>query len=168
MSDPPKSLLLLLLLTLAAAAHVIHGTEGVTTPLATHFSVGGAPDGGVMSPSGYRWFAAGLWLLLVASFWTARPIVLWVGPRWLNLPHRDAWIGQPRERTAAIVGAWLEGMGLLTLMFVMGVHESVFQANEVSPPQLNQPVFLAMLGGYFAVLLALMVRFFRRMRRPPA
>lgn len=166
MSDHRKSLALLLLLTLVAAVRVVQGVEGAHGPLATHFGGGGQADGGAMSATGFRWFAAGMWLVIVASFWTTRPLLRRLDPRWMNLPHKERWLGQPRELLAGVVGGWLESMGLLTLAFLAVVHELIFRANESNPPQLDQRVFLGLLALYFALLIAWMVGFFRRMDRP--
>jgi uncharacterized membrane protein len=158
---------LLVALVLGGLAFVGMTAAQLPPTVATHFGAGGVANGW-MSRDGYTIFAMLLTLLL--------PLVVFASVGWLphrferfvNLPHRDAWLG-PAHRAAT--QAWLRafgvGLALLMALLAIGLHAAILAAHARSPPRLDEPAFIAGLVVFVAVVVGAAIAMQMRFRRPP-
>ena len=134
--------------------------------VATHFDGTGRPNGW-SSRAGYAVFlaaiGAGLPLVVVAVVATlARR-----APQWINLPHREIWLAEPR-RSEALARAreqmwWLACVLALSALVV---HLAVIGANMRQPAHLPLPAALGTIGFPLAGMVAWAVSWQRRFRPP--
>jgi hypothetical protein len=142
-------------------------TTGTLPPrVATHFASGGMANGW-MPRDGYLWFALVLQLL---------PLGLFLGIGWLpvrfdrftNLPHRDYWLAPARREATA---AWLRGMGAslacAMALLLIGLHAAILDANARMPPRLDEPLFIAGLVTFVAVVIAGVIAMHVKFRNVP-
>jgi hypothetical protein len=135
--------------------------------VATHFAAGGAANGW-MSRDGYTIFALLLTVLL--------PLVVYASVGWLpyrfvrfvNLPHRDVWLGPARRaETVAWLRAFGVGLALLIALLAIGLHAAILAAHAQSPPRLHEPAFIAGLVALVAAVVGAVIAMQMRFRRLP-
>jgi len=159
---------LLFILLLIIAAILISATTGqLPAQVASHFGAGGAPNGW-MSRNDYR--------LVILAFAVVLPVVVVLGstllPRFkdtrINIPNRDYWLAPARReatfRYLAAHGYWL---GALLVVFVVGIHLLLLDANATQPPRLAGQVLATLLVLFLAALavwIATMAIHFRNKR----
>ena len=152
-------------LSLAAWMQLRRGLEGQPAELATHFGVSGAADAW-MSHSSFIFLQIALWLCVTLCFWGGRYLLPLVPPELISVPERDYWLGPSRRaETTARIAAWMEAFGVITLLFLMGVNHSLFEANRLPEPRLGTGFFVA-LCLYFGCTVSWAVALFRVFRRP--
>jgi uncharacterized membrane protein len=148
---------LLFVLMLIVGPIVVWATSsGLPARVATHFGRGGFANGW-MTHDGYIAF---MFLMVVLV-----PLVVVAGigliPRFatsrISLPHRQYWLSP--ERREATVG-WLAShgcaMGILLILFMLGIHFLTLEANARSPARLDEAEFITVLAA-FLVLLAIWI-----------
>lgn len=139
--------------------------SSLPTRVATHFDGAGRADG-YMEAQAHVISMAGLGLaaavISVGLFFALRyfPVGL------VNMPEKEYWMSPARKEQTYDrffhAGLWLAA---LELLFVLGLHLLVIDANRKSPPQMSN--LLWTLGGSFAVLLLVwMLWLFNGFRRP--
>ena len=162
----PRFALYTLVAAILAAAWYIDATTGVLPErVATHFGGGGRPNGW-MTRDGYRVFML-LFVTLLPLF-----MVLMAGgmprlfPNATNIPNRHYWLASGRREEAlrflAAHACWL---GCLMVVFILGIHVLLLQANHGTPVRLPERPFFMMLGGFavgMAVWIVVLIRRFRR------
>jgi uncharacterized membrane protein len=125
--------------------------------VATHFAAGGAANGW-MTRGGYTVFALALTAGLPLSVFLAVGVMPARFERFTNLPHRDYWLA-PRQRERTI--AWLRGfgarLGMAFALLAVGLHAAILEANARTPPRLNEPVFIAGLVMFVALVAAAVI-----------
>ena len=158
---------LLVALVLGGLAFVGMTATQLPPTVATHFGAGGVANGW-MSRGGYTVFAMLLTLML--------PLVVFASVGWLpyrferfvNLPHRDAWLGAAhRAATLAWLRAFGVGLALLMALLAIGLHAAILAAHAQSPPRLDEPVFIAGLLVFVAAVVGAVIAMQMRFRRPP-
>jgi hypothetical protein len=151
---------------LFAAALVALTTAALPDPVATHFALGGRPNGW-MSRDGYRAFMLVLMLTL--------PLAIHAGTAWLprRFPNaqkpamRDYWLAPPRrEATLAALTRYGLGLATMTEVLLVGMHASIVHAHTVSPPRLDEPVFFVGMLVFAAILGIIVIRMAVRFRIP--
>jgi hypothetical protein len=85
-------------------------------------------------------------------------------PRLINLPNRTYWLSEVRrEQTLATLLSFGCAQGAVLTVFAAALHYVILQANTTSPPQLPGVLFVAVLVGLLAAMvawtIALYVRF---------
>ena len=152
-------------LSIAAWMQLRRGLEGQPSELATHFGISGAADSW-MSHSSFMALQIALWLCVTLCFWGSRYLLSLVPAELISLPERDYWLDPSRRaETMAKIAAWMESLGLVTLLFLMGINQSLFEANRLPEPRLGTSFFVA-LCLYFGCTVAWAVALFRVFRRP--
>lgn len=134
--------------------------------VANHFGAAGLADG---------WMSNRANLLLSCSILVFNSLVFLSIPtilrntpmRWLSLPNREYWLA-PERRDANLrsIADWVGFCGLLTNLFMLVVFHLVYLANSKTPPRINEPFFLLLLGVYFLIICIWLVLLFRRFRLP--
>lgn len=135
--------------------------------VASHFDAHGVPNG--FQPRAVLvGIALGAQLLGIFVFALAPALLHRIPPRWLNLPHKQAWLasgrlGEAVERYAT----WSLWFGCATAALLLGIFELAFQANLTRQP-MNATLAWTLLAGYLVLTFAAIVRLYRALRPPPA
>jgi hypothetical protein len=158
------SLLLFVTLMIASAAYIV-GTNGQLPPrVAMHFGSGGQVSGSV-AREGYLLLSVGFAtlfpLFLVASI-AGLPLI---SSRGVRLPNRDYWLAPARrDETLAAMGAFGGFLGCVMTVFAAAMHYVILEAHRSVPPQLPEPLFWTVLGGFFVATISWQALFFLRFR----
>jgi uncharacterized membrane protein len=158
----PAFFLLIALIALSAAFIAV--TAGQLPGLvASHFdSRSGAND----------WLTRSNYLLLMLALAILLPLAI-VGfialvstaPRLINLPHRAYWLSEGRrEQTLATLLAFACAQGCLLTVFAAALHYVILQANTTAPPQFPGALFVAVLLGLVAAMVAWTIALYVRFR----
>ena len=130
--------------------------------VATHFGTDGKASGW-MTRSGYLMFILSF-MLGISSF-----VSLVVGilprkfPQWTNVPNRAYWLSpERRDESLSFLSAHGKRLGCLILMMMLGMHYSVFVANQLRPPMLPTSSFSSVIMGFALALIWWIVRLYRR------
>lgn len=157
-----------LFIALATAVAVFIALSAAALParVATHFALGGVPNG---------WMGRESYLTVITLAGTLLPLALAalisglprVFPWALNVPNRDYWLASERRNAvlAALAGfGW--ALACLVTLFVAGMHWTILGAHTSVPPRLAETHVHALVLGFAvglgAWLIALLLRF-RRM-----
>jgi len=157
------------ILLVLTAMSIFATSDALPQTVASHFG-GNNLANGWMSRDGYvlfmLCFSLGVPLFMVLTIgWLPRFM-----PRLVNLPNRDYWLSEERRDEAlAYLLEHAYRMGSVTLLFMLGLHLLVLDANQAHPARLA--------GGLLILLILLMLLFFaalgvwtlallRRFRKP--
>jgi hypothetical protein len=118
--------------------------------VATHFDGNGRPNGWMSRTAHLRFmtvFGLGFPLFVPALLYASR----FLPDRFYNLPHRDYWLA-PARRTETMAyllrhSLWFSSMALC---FVIGIHFTIIQANNLAQVHLSTPLVLALAGCFLA------------------
>jgi uncharacterized membrane protein len=159
----PAFFLLVALIALSAAFIAV--TTGQLPGLvASHFDSRSGANG---------WLTRGNYLLLMLALAILLPLAI-VGfialvtrtaPRLINLPHRTYWLSESRrEQTLATLLAFACVQGGLLTVFAAALHYVILQANTTAPPHLPGALFVAVLVGLLAAMVAWTIALYVRFR----
>jgi uncharacterized membrane protein len=156
--------LFLLVALIAVSAAFIAVTAGQLPGLvASHFDSGSGVNG---------WLTRSQYLFWMLALATLLPLAI-VGfialvstaPRLINLPHRTYWLSEARrEQTLATLLAFACAQGCLLTVFAAALHYVILQANTTAPPQLPGALFVAVLLGLLAAMVAWTIALYVRFR----
>lgn len=154
-------------LLVVTAGFVLVSSRALPPLVASHFDAAGRANG--FMPRGLY---VGVMLAIVVGaplVMAALPIQAFHDPRArLRLPHREAWLApEQRPRTIALLSRRAVGLAGLLLVFLCYAHGLVVQANQVVPPHLSTPWFLAGLIAYLVASLVWLVSLMGILRRGP-
>ncbi|HEX8296310.1 MAG TPA: DUF1648 domain-containing protein [Chthoniobacteraceae bacterium] len=159
-------LAILAVLWLSFASYVWFTTPQLPERLATHFALGGKPDGWMSRESHLRLMlimGTAVPALILGLFALIRRFNGWG----LNIPNKDHWLApERREETLNYVqrqGFWTAG---LLLAFFAGIHHSILAANASSPVVLPMSNFAWVVGIFAALNIIGTVIFTRHFRKP--
>jgi hypothetical protein len=163
---PWSPLIVLLGLILAAAWHIDATVALLPASIATHFAGGGWPNGW-MTRAGYRTFML-LFVTVLPLFMVAMAGGLpRLFPGATNIPNRHHWMApERREATLDFLAAHACWLGCLIVLFILGTHALLLQANHSVPVRLPTRAFFGMLAGFVVGLLVWILILVRRFRRP--
>ena len=160
-----RSAFFLLVALIALSAAFIAVTAGQLPGLvASHFDNRSGANG---------WLTRGNYVLLMLALAILLPLaivgfialVTRIAPRLINLPHRAYWLAEGRrERTLATLLAFACVQGGLLAVFAAALHYVILQANTTSPPQLPGVLFVAVLLGLLAAMVAWTIALYVRFR----
>jgi hypothetical protein len=135
--------------------------------VATHFGVGGQPDG---------WMSRYAHLLFMAVFGFAFPLFfvgLFYGlrfvPEGLNIPDRDYWLA-PERRVQTFDYFFRQGLWLacMAVCFVTGLHYMIIQANFQPNAELSMPMFLALFSFFLVGIVVWLISTIRHFKLRPS
>lgn len=160
-------LLILVVMMVLYAAYVWKTLAEADVRLATHFDGDGVPNDW-MTRGGYRAFILGFGLGMPVFMAGLFCVIAKLGGRGLNVPNKDYWLA-PERREAALdfirrQGVW---MGCIMAGFFTALHHLTLAANELDPPRLPMPEFIAIVGCFLAAVGLWIFVLLRRFRRPP-
>lgn len=163
-----KQWLVIALLLIGGTLHLVSALPHLPEPVATHFGMGGRPNGW-MSQRGLILFELVLVALITLSIAGTDQLIRRLPLRLLNLPHKEYWFA-PDRREATL--RRLSGLTLWTLawslVLVIAVNHLLILAHRAEGgPRLSEATFLAVVGVWVLGLLALMWRMYRLMPAPP-
>jgi Domain of unknown function (DUF1648) len=154
------------LLLVLTAMSIFATSDALPQTVASHFGANGRANGW-MSRDGYvlfmLCFSLGVPLFMVLTIgWLPR-----VMPRLINLPNRDYWLsGERRDEALGYLLAHAYRLGSVTLLFMLGLHLLVLDANTVQPPRLAGGLLVLLMVLLFAALGLWTLALLRRFRRP--
>jgi serine/threonine-protein kinase len=133
--------------------------------VATHFDLGGNPNGWMSRSANLVAFLA-LGFGLPIAMYGIFSLAGFFPARFVNLPRREYWLA-PERRDATMrelrrQSLWL---GCLSVLFVAGLYISTLEANLQKPAKLSSNSVLLVLGGFFAGLAIWVVLLLRRFSR---
>ncbi len=147
---PAVPLLAFALIEIAVAAFVAATTGQLPERVASHFGAGNLPNGW-MPREAYLPFMLGFAVVLPAVVVAGIALTPRLGPRRLNLPHRDYWLApERRAATFAALAAHACWLGCLIALFIAGIHYSILVANASVPPRLPDALFWTLLIAFCA------------------
>jgi hypothetical protein len=86
-------------------------------------------------------------------------------PRLINLPHRAYWLAEARrEQTLATLLSFGCAQGAVLTVFAAALHCVILQANTTAPPQLPGVLFVVVLVGLLAAMVAWTIALYVRFR----
>jgi uncharacterized membrane protein len=154
------------LLTALAAATIVRFAAAwprLPETVASHFDARGVPNG-FQSRGAFVALAVGSQLLVVAVFALLPAVLHRIPPRWINLPHKDAWLRAGRfDEALDRYAAWSLWFGCATAALLLGVFELAIRANLTRRP-MDATLTWGLLGSYLLVTVFAIVRLYRSMR----
>ena len=165
-SGASHALSLWCLLLVAAGLHSAYYYLKLPAMIAAHFDARGNPDDWMPKESLFAVHAIifiGLSLTLLAISLAIRVMPAWM----ISLPNKDYWLApERREETLAYSSRYLLWIGNATMLFLIGVFDSVYRANLAAPVRL--PVdFWIWLAGLLLFVLGATLHLYLRFGRPP-
>lgn len=135
--------------------------------VASHFDAAGRPDGWSTRGS-FVGLMLGMTAFNAAVFLLIEQVVRRLPPKWINLPHKEAWLAPERaQRTRDRLGAHLLAMGLATVVLLDLLSAMTLATNSGAAPRLGNGAWI-LLAGFVAVTLAIVVRMLVVFARRPA
>jgi len=157
---------LFIALTSAAAIFIALSSAALPALVATHFGLGGVPNGW-MSRERYLaviFVAATLLPLAVAALHALLPRIF---PRAVNVPNRDYWLAaERREAALAALAGFVWAFACLLTLFVAGMHWTILGAHASVPPRLVEAHVHTLVLGFGIALGAWLIALLLRFRRP--
>lgn len=140
--------------------------RGLPERVASHFGISGAADNW-MDRTTYLVFLAvwglGLPCLFLSVGWMIRHLPAAV----INLPRRDYWLApERREETIADIERRMVWLSCLLLVFCLGVHLLVVDANQSQPIRLSNLIWVWM-AAFLTTMLIWVIRLWRRFAAVP-
>lgn len=156
--------LFLLVALIAVSAAFIAVTAGQLPGLvASHFDSGSGVNGW-LTRSQYLFWMLALAILLPLAIVGFIALVS-TAPRLINLPHRTYWLSEARrEQTLATLLSFACAQGCVLTVFAAALHYVILQANTTAPPQLPGALFVAVLVGLLAAMVAWTIALYVRFR----
>lgn len=156
-----------LALLVIAVVYLLATLAQLPASVATHFRGDGYANG-YMTQRGYQlfmlFFTVGLPLLLVGLIGHLPASY----SRWSNLPHRDYWFAPARRADSlAFLRRLSYWFGNLMVLFAMGLHRLVLEANAQTPPRLDNASFLIFMLLFLLGLVMWVVVLLRRFGKSP-
>jgi hypothetical protein len=156
--------LFLLVALIAVSAAFIAVTAGQLPGLvASHFDAGSGVNGW-LTRSQYLFWMLALAILLPLAI-VGFIALVGVAPRLINLPHRTYWLAEARrEQTLATLLSFACAQGCVLTVFAAALHYVILQANTTAPPHLPGALFVAVLVGLLAAMVAWTIALYVRFR----
>ena len=133
--------------------------------VATHFDGSGQANGWMSRSTHLRfmaWFGVGFPLLVVVLCFLVRYLPVHL----INIPRRDYWLAAERRgETCAYLLRQSLWFACLELLFLLGIHFLIVQANRRPEAQLSTPLILGLGGAFVAGTLIWSVNLIRHFRR---
>src|SRR5262245_34491681 len=160
--DPGGALVALVCLTVFGAVLVIYTTRYLPETVATHFG-GHHQANGWMSRNGYLLFILSFMIGVSAFVSFAVGTLPQKFPQWTNLPNRAYWLAPGRrEESLRYLSAHGKRLGCLIIMMMLGMHYTIFIANQARPPALPVSTFSTIMISFALALIWWIVRLYRR------
>jgi uncharacterized membrane protein len=153
-------------LTTAAAVFIALSSAALPARVATHFGLGGVPNGWMGRESYFAVIIAAATLLPLALV-APLSVLPRIFPRALNVPNRAYWLASERREAAltALAGfGW--ALACLVTLFVAGMHWTILGAHASVPPRLVETHVHALMLGFGVALGAWLIALLLRFRRP--
>lgn len=136
--------------------------------LATHFTVGGTPNGW-MSREVFVAFYFGILLVILGSFVGVGALLeKKIGPHLVNIPNKQYWLAPERAaETMKTLRQWMYAVGAFCAVFIIALYQMLIELNtSEKAPVLDEHAFLWGMGFFLAVMAVFTVGLLRRFRRP--
>lgn len=167
MDDPRLPRILYALLMLACLLMMAYYYPQMPERMASHFAADGRANG---------WQSRGAFFALMLLVTSTSAIVGFLVPRQIaarsntriNLPHRDYWLApERREETMSFISATMAWFACGVLFVLISGTFLAFEANLAADHRFNSQAMLAVLVGFLAGLLSLLLRLVRHFQKLP-
>ena len=167
MGDPRLPRILYAFLILACVLMMGYYYPQMPRRMASHFAADGRANG---------WQSREAFFVLMILMSASSAVVCFLAPRQIaakanariNLPNRDYWLApERREETMRFIAAMMAWFGCGILFVLISGTFLALQANLAPDHRFNSQAMLAVLGGFLAGLLSLLVRFVRHFQKVP-
>lgn len=119
--------------------------------VASHFGNGGVANG-FMGHDAYVLFMICMTTLLPLAVAGSIGFIPSIATSKLSVKNREHWLAPGRrEATMATLGSVGCAIGIVLVVFLVGMHFLLLEANTRTPPRLDMPVFTAALIGFLAM-----------------
>ena len=144
--------LLFIVLLVVGAILIGATTDQLPVRIASHFGVGGVPNG---------WMNRNFYLQFMLAFASLLPIVLVLSmgvlprywPNVINVPNRTYWLDPVRrEGTLNYLAAHACWLGSLVVVFITAIHFLLIEANATQPPRLPFSLFIVVLATFLIAM----------------
>ena len=144
---------LLYVLALVVAPIVVWTTsEPLPSRVATHFARGGYANG-FMSHDAYLVFILAMTTVVPLAVVAATGLLPRVATSRIKIRNREFWLSpQRREATLSFLTSHACAMGVLLTLFLVGIHFLVLEANERTPPRLDEHAFMVVLIAFLLLI----------------
>ncbi|HTQ00905.1 MAG TPA: hypothetical protein VMN56_16415 [Casimicrobiaceae bacterium] len=144
---------LLYLLALVVAPIVVWTTsQPLPATVATHFGRGGYANG-FMSHDAYLVFMLIMTTVVPLVVVAATGLLPRVVTSQIAIRNRKFWLSpERREATLSFLTSHACAMGVLLTLFLVGIHFLVLEANERTPPHLDEHAFTVVLIAFLLLL----------------
>lgn len=152
---------------LVAGLQVFTYYDDLPATLATHFALGGEPNGW-MSREVFIAFYFGILVFMLGVFIGIGAWIEKLGPRYINIPNKAYWLAPERRvESCRALRNWMYALGSINAAFIIAMYQMLIDLNIAKePPVLNETVFLWALGAFLAVMGVFVVGLLRRFGKP--
>ncbi|MFO1312870.1 MAG: DUF1648 domain-containing protein [Burkholderiales bacterium] len=120
--------------------------------VASHFGSGGMANG-FMSRDAYMLLMIGLTTLLPLVVVASLGFVPRLATSRLSIKNREHWLAPSRrEETMATLASCACAVGIVLILFLLGMHFLTVEANGRTPPRLDESTFFVVLVGFLVLL----------------
>jgi serine/threonine-protein kinase len=148
LSELRGPLLTLVLLWIALGAFVWATYGQLPERPATHFALGGNPNGW-MTRDGHVKFIMGFAIGLPVALHLMFLVIRKLGGAGVNIPNRSYWLAPERQQATLVhVQRNFAWFICVLVAFFGGVHYVIVNANTRTPPSLSLPLLLSVVGAF--------------------
>lgn len=164
MSAIPR--LLFVLVLVVVPIFIVGTSSGLPDPVASHFGVGGLPNGW-MGRDGYVALMVALSTLLPLFVVAVTGLLPGLALAKARIANRDYWLAPERRQATR---DWLINnactMGIILTLFLAALHALLLEANALTPARLPEPPFFAVLAAFVVTLIVWIAWTRQHFRRP--
>ncbi len=157
---------LVILLTVVGCIAQVYYWQTYPDVIASHFAAGGHANGW-MTRELNMVFSVVMLLLMCLLFIFIPTLLNRVPTRLISFPNRDYWFAPDRkQQTLVQIASWFHFYGAMVVGFLVLVFHLVYLANQQSPPQLNEQLFIPVFSGFMIATFVWVLTLYRRFRKP--
>ena len=158
--------LLLIMLTVLGCIAQTWYWQTYPEVIASHFAAGGQANGWMTRELNLV-FSVGMLVLMCLMFVNIPALLNRTPVRLISFPNRDFWFSDERkQQTLTVIAIWFHFYGALVVGFLVLIFHLVYLANQQSPPQLNEQLFIPVFSGFIIATFIWVLALYRRFRKP--
>jgi uncharacterized membrane protein len=155
------------MLVVVAAVQLNYYAQRLPDVVGSHFGTSGSASAWQTKMALFMVELAVIVVATIVSFAVPRLITAMPASA-INLPNKEFWLSpERREETFLFLRAQMAWFGCALLAFLLFVMELVFRANLLTPPRLNNAVFVPALLAFVAFSVMWTIRLVLRFSRRP-
>ncbi len=133
--------------------------------VANHFGGGGMPNGWMSNKANLLVSSTAI-IINSLLFLSISHILKKVPLRYISFPKREYWLApERRDKSIELMSNWFFFIGLMTNIFLIATFHMVYMANLITPPKLNEGLFINSLIIYFIIVIIWLILLFKRFNK---